>query len=87
MRYKCKEYAKPHAVLHILYGKRMLFSVKFLVGLITGKLANLVLEHCKLLEQVVYRFVAILVHWGFAVERHELLYTIFACTLRKVTEK
>ena len=62
-------------------------SIEFLVGLVPCKFAYLVLEHCKLLEQVVYRLVAILVHGGLAVERHELLYTAFACSLRKVAEK
>ena len=37
-------------------------------------------EHRELFEQVVYRFLSILMHGRFAVERHEFLYAIFACT-------
>ena len=66
---------------------RSCFLIQFLVGLVACKLTNFILEHRKLLEEVVYRLFAILVHWRLAVERHELLDALLACTQCKVTEE
>ena len=50
--------------------------IQFLIGLIASILPYLILEHCKLLEKVVYRFFAVLVHRSLAIERHKLLYAV-----------
>ena len=61
--------------------------IQFLVRLIACILSNLVLEHCKLLEEVVNRLLTVLVHRSLAVERHKLLYAIVACSQRNVAEE
>ena len=63
------------------------YLVKLLIGLIACILPNLVLEHCKLLEEVVNRLLTILVHRSLAVERHKLLYAIVAGSQRNVAEE
>ena len=66
---KTKKYATYVAYfLDIMQFYYRFISIQFLVGLIATQLANLVLEHRKLLEEVMYGLFAILVHWRLAVE-------------------
>ena len=76
-----------HIFLDIMQFYYRFISIQLLIGLVTTKFANLVLEHCKLFEEVMHRLFTILVHRRLAVERHELLYTTLAGTQCKVAEE
>ena len=61
--------------------------VEFLVGFVPRKFPYFVLEHCKLLEEVVHGLFTIFVHRSLAVERHKFLYAIFARSHSNVAEE
>ena len=56
------------SLLLVMGMRQYVWLVQFLVGFVASELTHLVLEHGKLLEEVVHGLVAVFVHGSLAVE-------------------